>query len=408
MLIIEKRSTCGATLSLVNALLTGLDNSFYNAVLSLDLAKAFDTVPHNFLIQKLTWYGFRGKIQMLIKSYLENRSQYVAIEDACSTKGTITCGVPQGAILSPFLFILFINDMPLSLSKTHIYQYADDTNLMISGKYLTQTINDLQTDTNKLTLWLSRNNLVLNEEKCQLMLVTSPQKNIPHFASLKINSTEISLVPTIKFLGLLIDSHLKWDKHIQLVTNKLMIVLRKFYQLHCILPKQLLLTIYFAFVQPYISYCLESWGNSYHTHLHKIFLLQKRFLRIIEKKTRYEPSAPLFISNNILSVYAQVIFQTMITAIKLKKQLTFIPNLEIRSTSIAYNTREASKPNQLHLPSPATNYGKFAFLYRGPFIWNILIPYININNPVNTIKHDLKHYLSTLTVEKLIETFYNY
>jgi hypothetical protein len=158
-------STALATVSITNNLQNSLDKKQIAVLFSLDLSKAFDMINHSLLLKKPYLYGYRGPVFELIKSYLSNRYQYTQVENVKSFTGEITRGVPQGAILSPYLFLLFINDMNTAVNEGLVYQYADDTNFIISHSSLDLAVKKTQDQINKIKQWLDTNKLEINVSK---------------------------------------------------------------------------------------------------------------------------------------------------------------------------------------------------------------------------------------------------
>ena len=210
----EHFSTGLAITQVFESLLNNKGINESSCAIFLDLAKAFDSINHQTLLDKLEHYGVRGDVHSLFKSYLENRKQCVSYKDVSSTFLPITTGVPQGSVLGPFLFLVYINDLPLC-SKINTTLYADDTVLICSDK----NINSLNLKTNeepeKINLWFLSNKLSLNLSKTKYMLILNkPMLNTGSF-SVKIGNTAIAAANSIKYLGVLFDDKLNWDKHIQ-------------------------------------------------------------------------------------------------------------------------------------------------------------------------------------------------
>ena len=189
---------------------------------TLDFSKAFDTIQHPILLKKLFAYGIRGNILKLIESYLANRQQFVTINNSNSTQKTITCGVPQGSILGPLFFLLCINDLPNVSEKLFAILFADDTSVFLEGKDLAEITNTLNAELAKLTFWLSANKLTLNTSKSHFMIF--------HRAKLKSSDTKIPVILSntileqvtfIKFLGVIIDNKLTFERHIVYTKNKI-------------------------------------------------------------------------------------------------------------------------------------------------------------------------------------------
>jgi hypothetical protein len=173
----------------------------------LDLSKAFDTVNHSILIRKLEFYGIRGIAKNWFVSYLNNRFQLVTIENISSELEHILCGVPQGSVLGPLLF-LYINDFNNCAPDLDFHLFADDANLFFSESNLQRLEAKLNHELENINEWLCANKLSLNVEKSDFVLFHTPQKKINYSIDLKINNTSIVQKSNIKYLGIIIDSHL--------------------------------------------------------------------------------------------------------------------------------------------------------------------------------------------------------
>ena len=184
----------------------------------LDLCKAFDTVDHTILLGKLPYYGIRGQAFSLLKSYLSNRQQYTVINGSKSDIKPVTCGVPQGSVLGPLLFLLYINDIPNCITSDIPRLFADDTGLFIHGKDLPKLMTDAQNILDKLQDWFSCNKLTLSVPKCSYIIFRGPKKKIPpNLSTLRLNGLEIERVEKFKYIGVMLDKHLTWKDHIDTI-----------------------------------------------------------------------------------------------------------------------------------------------------------------------------------------------
>ena len=182
----------------------------------VDLEKAFDTVHHDILCDKLNTYGLRGKINDLFKSYLCNRKQYVSLNGFDSSLQDVTCGVPQGSTLGPLLFLLYINDFRLCLDQTTSGHFADDTFILFNSKKLKTIETIVNYELKHVLKWLRLNKLSLNAGKTELIFFHSKSNKNLNFDNVFINFAGIRLSPVdfIKYLGMYIDKYLDWTPHV--------------------------------------------------------------------------------------------------------------------------------------------------------------------------------------------------
>ncbi len=215
----EGHSTEFAAIELVDKITVEMDNMNSPINIFLDLSKAFDMLNHEILISKLEYYGLHGLSIELVKSYLSNRKQYVEIEESDSDMLSLTIGVPQGSILGPLLFIIYINDIAHASKLFDFIIYADDTTLsttieMVFRNTIDQTTSDvLNKELSMINDWLKVNKLSLNVKKSKYMIFHTQKKNVQSL-TLKIDNVVIERVAEFNFLGLTLDEHLTWKCHI--------------------------------------------------------------------------------------------------------------------------------------------------------------------------------------------------
>ena len=251
-----------ALMVLTDKLIKSLENGEYVIGVYLDFSKAFDTVDHAILLSKLSHYGIRGNALNWFISYLSNRKQYVTYNGVSSPVNNIACGVPQGSILGPLLFLLCINDLGHICSNTTTLLFADDTNLFKSGKDLNKKQDELNSELAKISLWLKVNKLSLNIGKTHFMVFTNKKKRLNDL-NILIDGTRIEEVKKTKFLGVIIDNKLSWKDHVAHVVGKVSRGLGMIIKARNYLNKQGLLTLYYSFVYHYLTYCNHIWGNIY-------------------------------------------------------------------------------------------------------------------------------------------------
>ena len=213
-----KFSTDYAFIDIYDKLINNLDKGLSSCAIFLDLAKAFDSVDHRILLKKLDYYGIRGKALQLFESYLNSRSQYVKVNNVTSSCINILFGVPQGSILGPLLFLIFINDLP-DATKLFVKLFADDTFLCTESEDFAALENEVNVELDKVFVWLASNKLTLNIDKCKFMIISN-KREIPNF-SVKLDGISLKSCEAYKYLGVFIDKNLNWESHIEYITQKI-------------------------------------------------------------------------------------------------------------------------------------------------------------------------------------------
>jgi len=199
-----------------------IDKNDYSVGVFFDLSKAFDTVDHKILIKKLENYGVRGTTLKWFISYLESRTQNVICNEALSEEGLIRFGVPRGSILGPLLFLLYINDLANVSSTIFLILFADDTNVFLSHSSWQILLNTLNRELSDIAAWFCANKLTLNLDKTNFILFRSNRKLPPNEKPcLLVGDIPITQVESTKFLGIEVDQHLTWKKHINYIASKI-------------------------------------------------------------------------------------------------------------------------------------------------------------------------------------------
>ena len=319
------RSTEHAMIDLVQQIVSAIERKCFSLGLFLDLTKAFDTISHQILLKKMHCYGIRGVPNDWFKSYLSDRQQYVQLQNSCSSSKSINFGVPQGSVLGPLLFLIYINDMPTISTIMDYILFADDTTALFNSASLDDLFSTVNTETSKLQSWFSANKLLLNPSKTNLLLFATKQKQ-QHFTLLDhhqvfVDSCSIKLKTEVKFLGLYLDENLNFKSHLNQIAVKItkgLYALRRASKI--LININDLKTLYSALILPYLNYGILIWGGScnsdpmYHKLHHgensnsnlgilkSVHNLQKRALRIVGRAKYLAHHIPLCFTLNVLDL----------------------------------------------------------------------------------------------------------
>ena len=380
-------------------------------------------VDHELLLQKLMHCGIRGVAYLWFKSYLSNRKQFVSLNGASSEVGKLEHGVPQGSILGPLLFLIYINDMPNIIPGAHFILYADDANIIITGKTIKEIDEKLELLLPKLKNWVRFNMLKLNTTKTKYMLISN---SINHDFNITINGDSIARVKQEKFLGVLIDEKLTFAAHRQALAKKIASNCGVLFRARHVLSKDSLNKLYYSFIQSHMIYCSNVWGLGSKNSLNKIFISQKRAVRTMTftklyKKDNvtgvytYGHTKQLFKKYEILCIHNVILMQALSLMHKIKlgiapKLISTLINFNVENNPIipSLNNKQLRRLNRLGIsetnvvtcentltkfasePDTSLTVQKHSFAARGPKLYNHCVSkanYLERESP-RIIKHE--------------------
>lgn len=315
-------STKDALYNITNSIYEQLDKSKPIAVTFLDLAKAFDTVNHKILLKKLYRYGIRGSAYELIKSYLSNRKQRVKTNGVHSQYQQVNTGVPQGTILGPLLFIIYINDMLELLPNDIISAFADDTAIIVKGEKWSEVETSMNYYLNKISTWLALNRLSLNIDKTVYIAFGNNCTSNATQLNINIQGTPIQKVHSTKYLGVFFDSYMRWDQHTNIIYNKLKYLTYIFYKLAKIMSIANLRMVYYALFHSILTYGIVAWGGAYTGRTKYLQSLQTKILQIINKNIFIQEKNPLNIDQTFTLESLIYHYQDFQDKIMKKKSIT--------------------------------------------------------------------------------------
>ena len=344
-----------------------LDERGYCVGIFMDLRKAFDLVNHDILLNKMEHYGIRGNALSLFTSYLTGRTQYVEMKGFSSAKRSVSLGVPQGSVLGPLFFLLYINDIVNSTNLFSFNLFADDTTLFCENSNLDNLFSVCNRELDKVNAWIIANKLSLNTDKTVFMLF-SGKKRVGTIPNLFFSGRQISHVEETKFLGVIIDRNLSWFPQVKAVCSRVSRNIGVMYKIKNLLTEKTLKMLYYSFIYPYLYYGIIFWGGTAKIHFNRVFKLQKRAVRVVTGRGYLDHTTPLFISHSLLKL--SDIYSLEIGKFMYNDQYNRnIFNLTPRSNVHNYNTRNR---NQLNIPEIRTARAGNFLKSMGVRIWNEL------------------------------------
>lgn len=405
----KNKSTEDAVFEVVNEIITTIGSKIKCLALYLDLTKAFDTVSHTILYERLKEVGVRGGPLQLLQNYLTNRVQKVKINENVSSGQIITTGVPQGTVLGPILFLVYINEIGNLPINGRVVSYADDTTILFSAEKWQDVYRQAEVSLSIVLQWLNTSLLSLNLTKTYFMSFSASAADQPTQNTIKIHKAQckkndlcscpiIERTNKIQYLGVIIDQHLRWNEHANYISSKIRKMYYKFYQSREILNKKILIILYNALVESLIRYCIVIWGCLYKNALKILSVCQNTTLKIIFRKDRMYPTTLLYKNYNILNVRSLYVLCSV----------NYITKIKHLCPTISHNYQTRSNFNELlTIPSCSSSITQRFITYYAPKILNMLPSSLrNLISNKKQFRNQTKKYILQNS-EKFIKLFQN-
>jgi len=388
----KNHSTTLALIEIVDKIRQEIDNGNSAIGIYLDLTKAFDLMNHDILFYKLQYYGVRGKVLEWFKSYLYNREQYTYVNNTYSKPLNLNIGVPQGSILGPLLFLIYINDInAINIENTEIRLFADDTNLFIFHRNITVLEQKATYALSVVTQWFNDNKLCVNYSKtCFSVFSNRNTKCVQH---LLLNGKMICRAPTAKYLGVMVDEKLSWINHIDFICKKISKLNYVFRFLAKYISKAQICQLYYAYIYPHISYAIEIYGTCCKTNMNLLQVKQNNVLRSLMNVNYRHSATDLYNELGLLKV--SQIFELHVLTFVYKQRQHLLPTVfdtYYQNTPIVRETRNRGT-NILFIEFARTLGGSKAIKIIGAKLWNKLPSHVKEAQSTFGFKKMVKAYI---------------
>lgn len=386
----KSRSTSDAVLQFLSDSYDCLEKREHLLSVCLDFSKAFDTIDHGVLLGKLSRIGVRGVALDWFESYMSERAQYVSVSGGLSSTVQILTGVPQGTVLGPILFNIYINDMSNICPELKCIHYADDTTIYVAGPNVRQLAEQMNSGFLLISEWLSGNRLILNGSKTKSLLISNTRSGAD-LPPILIGGSVIANADSLKFLGVHIDAKLKFKDHVDMVCSKMSRSIGIIRRISYYATDTVLVKLYFSLVYSQMVYGILAWGNSSIGNVNRVKQLQTRFFKLLSRRGSQNPT----IDFSLMS------FETMYNFMScLKLYQCFINNYHEYFNVIFsnhtpdhhYHTRFSN--NNITVPIHRLKSTHNSFVISSINQWNSLPVHIKAINNYNSFKRVLKcHFL---------------
>ena len=364
----RKGHSCNTALtSMCNSWLSSINESLVCGAIFLDFRKAFDLVNHDILSQKVNLYTNNTNTSNLITSFLDNRSQQVSLNGAYSSVGHLQKGVPQGSILGPLLFCIYINDLPLHISNPNVkcYLFADDGTISASSRTANELETILQKEIDIISNWSEKNHMILHPDKTKAMLLTCRQKHQlnPLEINISMNNNQIEVVDHHKVLGVIIDNDMRWERHINQICTRVSRNMYLLFKLKPYIDLQHMKNFYHAHCLSHFNYCSTVWSKASNVLLKKANRLHRRAANLLLPSETLSTDEK-FVELGILPLNKQFMYNILV--------MMFNTRYDKGPTYLTKLLNISERGHRYLIPVTRIDLYKSSFSFQGPSLWNSL------------------------------------